>query len=111
MHEDEWWKISRRRWRLLAVWIIIFTIAILYLVMSNRHTTSKIHNLVIANQARIADIQKSRLDSCKTTYSVIQTLIRASASNRHFNKAQQKRFNEFLNLANPNRCEKQVKPK
>lgn len=49
-----------RRW-LFYAWLIIFSLAVMYSIRDGRH-------LAHQNRDRIIDIQRSRLESCKTTY-------------------------------------------
>lgn len=60
LHQKHRW-----RWRALTIWIILFTLTVIVMYRSN-------HHLVGENRSRIADIQKSRIDSCQANYEGIR---------------------------------------
>jgi hypothetical protein len=49
------------RWRFFQVWVVVFTIVVIWLIRDNNHLGQQ-------NKARISDIQVSRVASCRTTY-------------------------------------------
>lgn len=64
--------VHRYRWKALSVWIIVFTLATGYALREAREQSSAQKNNVMQNQQRIADIQKSRTDSCRASYESIR---------------------------------------
>lgn len=64
-----------------------------------------------SNRELIHEIQNSRLNSCRDTYEVIQTILRQSAQGVQLRDGRKIRFNKLLDLADPKRCKKQTAPK
>jgi len=96
--------IHKVRWRLLAVWIVLFTATtILLLALAHIQSTH--------NKERIADIQVSRISSCRQTYTKIRQLMRQSTLGRKLTTEQQQRFERLLDIIDPSQCGKQTKPK
>lgn len=61
---------------LLLVWIVVFTALTVYALHQSSSTADASHALIIENQQRIADIQKSRVASCEQTYEGIRQVFK-----------------------------------
>lgn len=53
------------RWRAMTVWIIIFSVVVFWALAETRHLSHE-------NNARISDVQQSRILSCRQTYESIR---------------------------------------
>lgn len=71
----------------------------------------KNNKLAKTNRQLIQQIQNSRLNSCKDTYKVIQTILKQSAKGVQLKDGRAIRFQQLLDLSNPKRCVKQTAPK
>jgi hypothetical protein len=98
-------KKHKMRWRGLTAWILAFTFVVIVMYRSNR-------DLVAQNQARINDIQTSRVESCKAnyngTYEVISSLF-PPVKVRSIEQAERlSKLNETIKKLKL-RCKKQVR--
>jgi hypothetical protein len=95
---DELDKRHRWRWRLLTAWILVFSAAAIFLYTANR--------------SRIADIQKSRVESCQRSSEGIRTVLLPLFPAKNVRTTQQaetlSRFNEAINELKA-KCVTQVK--
>jgi len=86
------------RWAALGVWIIVFTLATGYALRETREQAVSQEALSVENKQRIADIQQSRIDSCKANYESIRevffVLVGRPTDRRTRRRAV--RFNEYI---------------
>lgn len=84
------------RWRMLTVWIVIFTAVVMYAIYENK--------------ARVHDIQQSRVYSCQQTKLDFRHLILLSVRGKKLNDGQKARLKLFLDNENPQSCFEQTSP-
>lgn len=86
------------RWNLLAIWILLFSIAVILGLLANQH--------------RVNDIQQSRVESCKRTYQSFKDVFKPFVS-KHPTEVERARLQAFNALLDSKiqGCDKQVKPK
>lgn len=94
------------RWRALAVWIVLFTLVGIWAIHNGR-------SLSDSNKERIADIQVSRVKSCKRNYESIRQIFQPffppPAHRTPKQKADLKKFNELIDKR-IKQCSIQTKP-
>jgi hypothetical protein len=110
------------RWRLLSIWIVLFSLAmILAYHDANRasqeaeHAAAKAESaakenvrLSRENRKLLGKIQDSRTESCTRTYTVIQQILDISTAGRSIDAVARIRLNRMRELANPDNCPAQT---
>lgn len=88
--------IEKNRWRLLTLWILIFTACTIWLIVESRNE----------NNARLKDIDKSRIESCENARTDLQNLLNivTAKARQTFTKKQKKQYDTLLTQFSPSRC-------
>lgn len=92
----------RWRWRALTIWIIIFTVAVVFGVRANRQR-------IFDNKQALNQIQKSRIESCKKTYSTLRAILVEAQKLGPQTQLRTNRYNHLIALVNSRKCNEQTK--
>lgn len=97
-----------KRWKALAVWIIIFTVAVGYAIHQNRDL---IHQNEQEAKTHNREVQLSRQHSCEQTYLTIRKIFIPFVKPKKLRSdKEQKQLDRFLYLTRPSKCKVQTNP-
>jgi hypothetical protein len=110
------------RWRLLTLWVVLFTAIVFYALNEIRDNAEIAEALAEQNQANAATnrrliislgeydtrLQDSRVESCERNYRAMRDILLATTAGRQLDGEQQERLNRLLAIANPDKCREQV---